>query len=205
MNKKKLARKQAPKKPLQKKRMYDNSARQQQSESNKTRIIEKYVELLVEKRGDEISLEELAEKAEVSARTLYRFFGDKKSLSNELEIYLNRYLTSVNENVNSMSIDEFTAFSFKIFDKYSLLLQSYLYTNFGQASRRIFRKKLNELLLEKIKAQSKNKNIEEKKALFIVSLISANIWSDLKDIHQISGEEIATTAQWAVKTLLSGL
>ena len=192
-------------KTSKKSRKYNNSTRSEKSNVNRQKIIENYVALLVEKRGDEISLEELAERSDLSTRTLFRFFGDKKTLTQELEKYLEQYVLAATINLEKMSFEEFAEYTYKLFDKYENLILAYLYTNFGQTSRVLFRKKLNAILLEKIKTQTNVKNNKDdlRKIYFIISLISGNIWADIKDNYNEKGEDMAATVKWAVKTLLS--
>lgn len=194
-------------KKTKKVRKYDNSTRLEKSNNNRQKIIENYVDLLVEKRGDEISLEELADRAGLSTRTLFRFFGDKKSLTRELETYLESYVTRVAGNLQIMTVEDFAEFAFQVFDKYESLLLAYLYTNFGQQSRVLFRKKFNALVMEKIKAQvpAVNSKVEQQRAQMIITLINANIWSDLRNVYNESGAEQGKTMKWAVSTLLKNL
>lgn len=188
-------------------RKYDNSSRLEKSNHNRQKIIENYVDLLVERRGDEISLEELADRAGLSTRTLFRFFGDKKSLTRELETYLEAYVTRVASNLQTMTVEEFAEFAFQVFDKYESLLLAYLYTNFGQQSRVLFRKKFNALVMEKIKAQipTTNNKVEQQRIQVIITLINANIWSDLRNVYNESGADQGKTMKWAVGTLLRNL
>lgn len=194
-------------KKIKKPRKYDNSSRVEKSNNNRQKIIENYVALLVEKRGEEISLEELAVRADLSTRTLFRFFGDKKSLTRELETYLEMHVTRVAGNLQIMTVEDFAEFSFQIFDKYESLILAYLYTNFGQQSRVLFRRKFNALVMEKIKAQIPltNSKDEQNKVHLVITLINANLWSDLRNVYGATGAEMGKTMKWATSTLLNNL
>lgn len=194
-------------KKLKKPRKYDNSARTEKSNNNRQKIIENYVSLLVEKHGEELSLEELAERAELSTRTLFRFFGDKKSLTRELETYLENYVTRTSANLQIMSLEDFAEFSFKVFDEYEKLILAYLYTNFGQQSRVLFRRKFNALVIEKIKMRIPEELTKEQqsRAHLIITLINANIWSDLRSVYGETGAEMGKTIKWATNVLLANI
>lgn len=194
------------KKP-KKARKYDNSARAEKSNNNRQKIIENYVALLVEKHGEELSLEELAERAELSTRTLFRFFGDKKSLTRELETYLETYVTRVSGNLQIMTVEDFAEFSFKTFDEYERLILAYLYTNFGQQSRVLFRRKFNALVMEKIKTRIPENLTKEQQSRvhLIITLINANLWSDLRSVYGETGAEMGKTMKWATGLLLSNV
>lgn len=194
-------------KKIKKPRKYDNSARTEKSNNNRQKIIENYVALLVEKRGEEISLEELAVRADLSTRTLFRFFGDKKSLTRELEAYLETYVTQVAGNLQVMTVEDFADFSFQLFDQYESLILAYLYTNFGQQSRVLFRRKFNALVMEKIRAQiplTASKE-EQQRVHLVITLINANLWSDLRNVYGETGAEMGKTMKWATSTLLNNL
>lgn len=192
---------------IKKPRKYNNSSRVDKSNDNRQKIIENYVSLLAERRGEEISLEELAERSGLSTRTLFRFFGDKKSLTKELETYLETYVASAASNLQMMTVEDFADFSFQVFDKYESLILAYLYTNFGQQSRIVFRKKFHALVMEKIKAQIPTTGNKEtlSKIHFIIALINANLWMDLRSLYNETGTEMGQSAKWAIGTLLKNL
>ncbi len=188
-------------------RKYDNSSRENKSNTNRQIIIENYIELLVTRRGQEISLEELAQKSNLSSRTLFRFFGDKKTLTVEIENYIAQYLSAASTNLEKMSFDDFAAYVFELFDKNENLILAYLYTNFGQNSRVLFRKRFLSLLVEKFKSQYGPIVSPEdtRKMLFVVSLLNANLWSDLRDGFELSGKDMAQTIRWAIQSLTKDL
>ena len=194
-------------KKIKKPRKYNNSARAEKSNSNRQKIIENYVALLVEKHGEELSLEELAERAELSTRTLFRFFGDKKSLTRELETYLETYVTRVSGNLQMMTVEDFAEFSFKVFDEYERLILAYLYTNFGQQSRVLFRRKFNALVMEKIKTRIPQNLTKEQQSRvhLVITLINANIWSDLRSVYGETGSEMGKSMKWATSVLLNNV
>lgn len=188
-------------------RKYDNSSRESKSNTNRQKIIENYIELLVTRRGQEISLEELAQKSDLSSRTLFRFFGDKKTLSLEIENYIAQYLSAASANLEKMSFEDFAAYVFELFDKNENLILAYLYTNFGQNSRILFRKRFLSLVVEKFKSQYGQTDSPEemRKMYFVVSLLNANLWSDLRDGFELSGRDMAQTIKWAIQSLTQNL
>jgi len=194
-------------KKIKKPRKYNNSARAEKSNSNRQKIIENYVALLVEKHGEELSLEELAERAELSTRTLFRFFGDKKSLTRELETYLETYVTRVSGNLQMMSVEDFAEFSFQVFDEYERLILAYLYTNFGQQSRVLFRRRFNALVIEKLKTRIPQNLTKEQQSRvhLIITLINANLWSDLRSVYGETGADMGKSMKWAMGVLLNNV
>lgn len=188
-------------------RDYNNDKRSQKSNVNRQKIIELYVNLLVEASGQDVPLQMLAKKSKTSMRTLFRFFGDKESLNNEIDNYLGQYLSSVSDNLNKMKFDEYSEYSYKVFDQYEKLFKAYLYTNFGQKSRLLFRKKFNDMLVKKISDEMgiQPNPADLLKIYFVVSLINANIWKDIKDSFEVSGVDIASTIRWASEVLIGDI
>ncbi len=191
-------------KPKKSPRDYDNASRAEKSLLSRQKIIELYVNLLIENNGQDVPLQVLAKKSKISMRTLFRFFGDKDSLNLEIENYLGKYLSSVSENLEKMATADYAEYSFKVFDQYEKLFKVYLVTDFGQKSRLVFRKRFNEMLVKKIQAELQIDPSPEEllKIHFVVSLINAQIWKDVKDSFGLSGGSIAATVKWAVQILL---
>lgn len=184
-------------------REYNNAKRSEKSLLHRQQIIELYVNLLVEGGGQDVPLQVLAKKSKTSLRTLFRFFGDKETLNQEIDNYLTQYLASASANLEKMDLADYAEYSYRVFDEYERLFKAYLYTDFGQKSRALFRKKFNSLLLEKIKDQALPDNAARSlQNLLIVSLINAHLWKDIKDSFAVSGTELAPTVRWAVETLL---
>jgi AcrR family transcriptional regulator len=217
-SKKKAIKSEKPKVRSVKKRTrkYDNTVREKKSDLNRQKIIESYVDLLVASNGHEVTLQTLAKKTKISLRTLFRFFGDKERLNEEIELYLTRYLSSISNELDRLSVADYAEFSYQVFDRYEKLVKAYLYTNLGQLSRRVLRKKFYDLLGKKIVSEvlyhrGRSAGAGEVtpedmvKIRFTANLISAQIWSDLKEGYKLNGKTVAPAARWAIHTLLKDL
>ena len=188
-------------------REYNNSSRAEKSLLNRQKIIELYVNLLLENNGQDVPLQVLAKKSKISMRTLFRFFGDKESLNSEIEAYIGQYLSSVSENLEKMNTADYAAYSYEVFDRYEKLFKVYLLTDFGQKSRLLFRRKFTDMLVKKIELELKLNpgSADLMKIHFVASLINAHLWKDVKDSFGISGQSIAATVKWAVQNLLNDI
>lgn len=208
-----MALKNKNKKSKKPSRKYDNSTREKKSDLNRQKIIDAYVDLLVANEGQDVTLQLLAKKTKISMRTLFRFFGDKEKLNQEIEAYLSKYLITIASEIEKLNVAEYAAFTYEVFDRYEKLFKAYLYTSFGQLSRRILRRRFHEMLIKKIIFEVAGKNLSENelapetltKIRFTASLIGAQIWNDLQESYGLKGKDIAPTAQWAVQTLLKDL
>lgn len=189
------------------KRAYDNTSRIKSSQGNQKLIIETLVQLLVEKKGGEVTFNEVAKRAGVSAQTIFRFFKDKEDLHKAMDEYLLYYLKAGVEKINDLNVAGFTKNAYELFDQHEDLVVAYLYSPFGQKARRMFRQKLNRVLIDKILEQKRikvSKDIETKLAV-IVSLVNANLWHDIRSDFGFSGKEMGQAFEWAVNALLADL
>lgn len=187
-----------------KKRVYDNSSRLEKSKQTEKNIIEALVALLVERRGGDVSMSEIAAKTGITERTIFRFFSDKKTLHQAMDNYLLSYLQASAHQMQDLNFVGFAKNTFAIFDRHEALTMAYLFSPFGQEARALFRKKLNHAMIAKI---VKERNLEMsddrlRRLALVTSLVNAKIWFDIKQDYGFSGEEMASSMEWAVNTLL---
>lgn len=190
-----------------KKRTYDNSLRSIQSTQNQLAIVEALVNLLAEKRGGEVKIQEIAEKTGMTERTIFRFFKDKKSLHEAMDKYLMSYLSAGTRQLDEYDFVGFGVNAMKLFQENEAVTLAYVLSPLGKEARDLFRKKLNQLMIEKI-AKEKNLTVSEKnrhKIALIVNLVNAKLWYDLKSEHHLSGPEIEESVGWALESLLKNL
>lgn len=185
-------------------RTYNNTARAAKSEQTEKNIIETLVALLVERRGGEIAMDEIAKRTGISERTIFRFFKDKKTLHQAMDGYLFSYLQASAEQMQAMDFIGFARNAYLLFDRHEALTMAYLISPFGQEARILFRKKLNQAMIEKI---SKERGLEMtperfKRLALLTSLVNAKIWYDIKSDYGMSGEDMGEAVEWALKTLL---
>lgn len=188
-------------------RNYDNSSRTEKSQLTQQKIIETLVTLLVERKGGEIQMDELAAKSGISERTLFRFFKDKQTLHKAVDDYLNSYMQASVKQLDTMDFVGFLKNSFVLFDKNESLVMAYLFSSFGHETRKIFRKKLTGLMTSRLILQNKlNMTPERHKRLaFMVTMVNAKIWYDLKSDFGYSGEDMGPTLEWAMQLLLKNI
>lgn len=187
------------------KRHYDNASRRQKSLQNQKLIIETLVQLLVEKKGGEVTFEAIAKKAKISERTIYRFFKDKAALHQEMDRHLANFLAEGYDRLSELDIPDFGQFAFSLFDKHEPLVIAYLFSPFGYDARRIFRKRLNQAVIGKVVDHNPKAADEDKRLAFVASLVSAKLWHDIRADFGYSGVEMGPTVKWAISTLLNNI
>lgn len=195
------------KKAKPKKRPYNNSTRTAKSSQTQLEIIEALVHILAEKRGGEVQIQEIADKTGITKRTIFRFFKDKKSLHEAMDQYLLSYLSAGIKQLGNYDFVGFGKNAIRTFEENEPITIAYVLSPLGQEARIIFRKKLNELMMEKIASEKKIKITKETvpRLALIVSLVNAKIWYDLKTEHQLTGKEVEEAMGWGLESLLRNL
>lgn len=186
------------------KRQYDNTARAEKSKQTELSIVKTYVELLVEKRGGEVPLGEVAKRTGISQRTIFRFFEDKETLHAAMDNYLLSYLQASITQMSSLDFVGFAKNAFALFDKNEDLTTAYVLSPFGNKARELFRAKLSAAMITRIVNEKKiDLNDKTRKRLALVTaLVNAKIWYDLKNENGYSGQDMAEALDWALTSLL---
>lgn len=199
----KISKKTKPQKA--KVRKYNNASRREKSDEAQYNVLQSYIALLTERRGADVGMDEVAKRAGISERTVFRFFKDKKALQSEVNKFINTYLEYGYRQIEEVDVTGFAKNIFAAFDRNESFTLAYIYSPFGQDSRRKLRKSLHDRLIEKITKSSRSKlPPEELKRLAVVfSLINARVWDDIKNDFGFSGEEMSESVEWAIKTLLA--
>ncbi len=189
------------------KREYDNASRRLKSQENRKIIVDTLVQLLVEKKGGEVTFEAIAKRAKISERTIYRFFKDKAALHQEIDRLLASFLAEGYSRIADLPLPEFGRFAFKLFDRHEPLVFAYLFSPFGYEARCAFRKRLNQAVIAKVHANFPKSNSpdKQKRIAFITALISAKVWHDIRIDYDYTGEEMGDSIAWAVETLLNNV
>lgn len=188
-------------------RSYDNSSRAQRVKADRQLIVQTMVQILVEKKGTEATFEEIAERTGISERTIYRFFKNKTELHRETNLYLTDYLKAGMDQIGSMDMASFAKHTFELFDRNEPLVLAYIYSSFGQEARKLFREKLNQAIIAKVRQEKPLELTPEnlKKIAVIVSLVNAKIWHDIKVDFGFSGTQMGDSMAWAIRSLIDAL
>lgn len=203
-----MRQKATPKrKPAKKVRKYDNTARSIKAHENEQRIIVALVELLAQRQGRDVEVKDIAQKTGLTQRTIFRFFKDKQTLHQAMDSYLLSYLQLSHEQIHSMNFVGFGKNAYKLFDRHQNLTLAYILSPFGQEARLRFRKKLNQSMIDKIRQETKITLTPKtsRRLAIMTSLVNAKIWHDIKTEYGYTGEEMADSVEWALKTLLESI
>ena len=196
-------RKKVKKTPLSK-RKYNNTSRSEKSAQTQKAIIEAFIALLVERKGGEVQLQEVAKKIGIAQRTIFRFFKDKRALHDAMDNYLLGYLQSSTQQMETLHFVGFAINAFKLFDQHESLTMAYVLSPFGQETRVLFRKKLTQLMIARIAEEKKLRVTAQmqKRLALVTCLVNAKIWYDLREDFGYSGEAMGDAVGWAIQSLL---
>ncbi len=208
--KKSVSRVKSRRKGLAKKqvtRVYNNQNRAKSADASRKKILSAFIDLLVQNNGGDVEISRISAKSGVSQRTVFRFFKDKTSLHEAASEAIAAYLVRAQEDSKDKSVAQFTRDLFQSFDEVSKLTTAYVLSSFGQQARTIMRKKLNQILLERLKRDyAVQVNRENRDRLnFVVSLISARIWYEMRTDHALTGPQSGELVSWAIETLIRDL
>lgn len=188
-------------------RVYNSETRLLQSEQSQNLVLATYIKLLVERKGEEVSVSEISEVSGISPRTVFRFFKDKEALHKATSDYITDYLKEAIRRLDATDLFEFIVQTFESFDRNEDLVIAYVVSPFGQQLRAVFRKNFEQLVIQKIRKQYTLKNDAKTtaKLAVIVAMINAKIWYDIRSTNKLSGTQIGQGVAWAVKLTLDDL
>lgn len=200
-----MAKRSSPKKKKTA-RPYDNTLRAQQSQRTQQMILEAMVALLVERRGGDVQIQEIAKKSGVSERSIFRLFKDRQAMLGAIDSYVTNFIQVGVARLQDKGTVEFAKELFTLFDKNENMVMAYLYSPFGRQARGVLRRKLNKLIMEKLLdgAPAPSPHDLPKYAL-ITSMINARLWDDLRTDFNLNGEEIGEAVGWAIRILSAKL
>lgn len=201
----KVTKRSSPKKK-KRARAYDNTLRAEQSQRTQQLILETMVQLLVERRGGEVQIQEIAKKSGVSERSIFRLFKDRQAMLAAIDSYVTTFIQASMMKMQDKGIIDFAKDLFTIFDQNENMVIAYLYSPFGRQARGVMRRKLNKLIMEKLVADGKSPSPEDQpKYALIVSMINARLWDDMRTDFNLKGDEIGEAVAWAIRTLTAKL
>ncbi len=199
--------KKATRQPEKATRAYDNRKRERGAARTRRRILEALAAQLVSNNTPDFSLEQAAEEAGVSRRTVFRHFPDRESM-------LAALAELVWETTGEVAIPETPEqfvpalqSSYRMFDANAELMQALLLSELGRGVRSRMRERRlsgNAAALDTAVATLPEKDRDAVKGL-LGHLISAESWWQLHSTFGVREPEASTTAAWMVRLVLEAL
>ena len=185
-------------------RTYTSALRERQAAQTQDLILDALTDLLADKRADEITTREIAERADVSQPTVYRHFPDRQAL---LEGLASRLSALGASGGGIGGLDEFGPMIrrlFAVFDEHAIETTAEALAN---ADPRQFAKGTldhSKSLVDAVAAEFETlaKRDHLRFAALLRCLGSAQTWLRLREEFGLSGEESGSLVAWAIATLI---
>lgn len=183
-------------------RTYNSPLREEQARRTREQILDALVELISDVGAEELNIKDLATRAGVSERTVYRHFPDRQALRDGLFDSLDeRTNWPDTKSVHSMAeIVPIAASSFRIYDANERSVRALVLMNLDPArtateSRRHVTD-MHEIVTDEYPHLSEDE-IAGVSAM-VNLLVSSRTWLRFRDAHDLPGGESARFTTWAL-------
>ena len=189
------------------KRSYESPLREKQAEATRALIVDGLLEQLAHGGLRDFSIPQVAERAGVTTRTVYRYFPTREAL---LAAVADKMDLLIGSGTETTDIDEMVGFipeQFALFSKHETLVRALLQAGVGDEVRaRGRRRRAEHLRVALGKELPALRPDELRRASAIVHyLFSAAAWDALRRVWGLSEDEASATVSWAIGTLISDL
>ncbi len=188
-------------------RPYNSPLREKQAELTRQRILEAFEERLLEDGSNELTLPQVAQRAGVSAPTVYRHFPTMEAL---YEAFAQRAIDKLGFPLAAKSPEELPDLAQKYFrslEHHAPLVRAILNTSTGRqvhARRREERLEPIRKALADLTADLSPEETRRVHAIFKL-LISGPAWQYLRDDLGLGATDAGQAVAWAIQALLNEL
>ena len=186
-------------------RTYSSPLRAEQAEQTTARIVQAAVDLLSEGDASDLSMADVAERAGVSVRTVYRSFASKDELLDGVIGWINGHLGSVIEAPPETRHDYETTTADVIVELFQIepLLRALFATAAGRASHQRTAAGRQQSMRGAYAAELEGLDDGEARRLLAVLHLVASSSGALfmKDYWDLPPEDIGRVMQWAIRVL----
>lgn len=189
-------------------RSYHSPLREEQVRLTRDRILDALTALLADRRADDITTREIADRAGVSQPTVYRYFPDRTAMLNGLTQRINELAAESDEGGYALdSIDEVgprVEWLFTVSDSIPVEMRAEALLNadprrFGDDTRRH-----SEEMLGVVAAEFPD--LDERQHVQLTGLLrclgSSQAWLRMREEFGVPGTEAGPLMRWAVDTLV---
>jgi AcrR family transcriptional regulator len=190
-------------------RQYSSPLRERQASRTRELILDALTELLGERRADEVSTRQIAERAGVSQPTVYRHFPDRTALVEGLAERVEQKAAASGKSPPA-TIDEWVTWAvpaFVVADEHAVETTAEAVLNadprrYSQASRE--RSRELHASVERWLPELDPRDQTRVTALFRV-LASIQTWLRMREEFGLTGAESGETVGWAIKVLADAI
>ena len=186
-------------------RSYSSPLRAEQAEQTRARIVQAAVDLLAEGDAGELSMPEVAERAGVSVRTVYRSFANKDELLDGVIDWINGHIasTAARRPDSRAAYEHTTAEVVRVIFEIEPLYRALFATPAGRASHRRTASDRRANLRSSYAAEIQDLDDgEARRLLAVLHLVaSSNGALFMNDYWDLPPEEIGRVIEWAIRVL----
>jgi AcrR family transcriptional regulator len=186
------------------KRRYRSALRQRQTAGTKELILQAVGEQLATGGIEDLSVARVAQRAEVSERTIYRYFPTREALFEGLAGWVRGATLDLPDPLTAERLPDAIAASFENFDEHEAMMRGFLATPGGRELRAHTRRKrlrrINRALDDALR-DADPQTAPYTRAI-IANLCSTATWQALRDEAGMSGAEAGQAVAHAIRTLM---
>jgi AcrR family transcriptional regulator len=188
-------------------RSYSSPLRQQQSEETRLRIVEAALALISEKPQEAFSHEEIAKRAGIALRTVYRHFPSRTELldavwkTSDSRLELSHYPDTETDMLAAVGP------VYARMDAHAQLMRGLLRSNAGREMRKRDNERRRIAMERALAPATAHLDAAGKRAVLGVfqTIFSGRAWETMRDRAHLREGEPARATEWAMRTLLAQL
>lgn len=182
------------------------SLREKHAEATREHILGKAYELLVEHPEQPFSHEAVAKRAEVGARTVYRYFPSQADLYEGMWMLLRKHSGTIFPQTEEQILPQVPVL-FGNFDRNEKVIRAVLESPMGHRVRERGIPEGRESFQKSLAGLTKGMSAAKQRQVVAVFLAvySAPFWELLRNRGGLDGKDAIEAAEWTMRTLLEGL
>ncbi|MCC5950803.1 MAG: TetR/AcrR family transcriptional regulator [Acidimicrobiia bacterium] len=191
-------------------RTYRSPLRDEQARRTRDLILDSLVDLVAAEGAAELSIRDLADRAGVSERTVYRHFPDRAALLDGLADHVAERLGWVLHNAEIETLDEFVdaiPASFASFDEHEAHTRALVLLNLDPARVASLTRRNQEMLRQAVADELDHLDADEKaEAVAVLHLLaSSRTWLRFREQDGLAPGQASRAAQRAARAVLADL
>jgi AcrR family transcriptional regulator len=181
--------------------------RERLDRTTRDHVLDALVDLLGETRGLAVSYFELARRAGISVRTIYRYFPDRDDLIDALSKRVTAVVGLREYPQTRDGVAAVVRALFPVFDRHASLIDAQIQVGLGGRLRAHARRKRVDAMQVALGAALPRLPAERRRAAAGVlnCLVSATTWQRLRDEVGLDGDAAGEITAWAIETLWRAL
>lgn len=181
--------------------------RERQHEQTRNLILDTLIDQLAETGAFDYSAFELARRAGVSVRTIYRHFPDRDSLLEAMSTRVNERIGLYNLPTEMSGVPDLARELFRRFDEHPQLILAQITTAAGNHVRSAGRRDRVARMRKAVEgiAPDLDEKTRQLRTAALSSLLSANTWQRMREELGLTGAEAGEATAWAIEVLAAAI